>query len=179
MTRKQKVAKFIEEHPSAKFEDWVLFQKTVPEVRLKKSGKSAVLINLEGRSGFSDPKSWLANHRAGCMQRLERAVEDCNGVLTKDEVTEILSALKASESGKDLEEKASLMEQIKALRESLDYDRMVVEHVIKQFHASEMKPPRFALVMLYCLLYRISAKKSQSDDELWSLIQQKVDFGQR
>lgn len=91
MTRKQKIAKFILDNPKATYKQWVEFQNSTPEIRLKKAGKDKTLINLEGKSGFTDPESWLNNYKAGQKINLMSALETSHGLFTKDEMLEIIS----------------------------------------------------------------------------------------
>lgn len=91
MTRKQKIAKFILDNPKATYSQWVEFQNSTPEIRLKKASKDRTLINLEGKSGFTDPESWLNNYKAGQKINLASALETSHGLFTKDEMLEIIS----------------------------------------------------------------------------------------
>lgn len=176
MTRKQKVSKFIQEHPKASFDEWVAFQKTVPEIRLKKGGKGVVLINLEGKAGFSDPKSWLANHQAGCVQRLERAVMDCDGILTRDDVERVLMTLNPMEGGEPPKEQVDssvneeLMQAILAHNKARNY-------VIRGYLECNIQPPAAIVKLLYVLTFnRIVVERTDVDD-MWKLVLEETSFG--
>jgi len=127
MTRKQKIAKFILDNPKATYSQWVEFQNSTPEIRLKKASKGKALINLEGKSGFTDPESWLNNYKAGQKINLVSALETSQGIFTKDELLEIISRF-VSISSVDLEPK----------NESIQVpDRIIT--VVEQFLNPEVK----------------------------------------
>lgn len=92
MTRKAKVAQFLMNHDGMKisFDEWLDFQKVVPEIRLKKTSQGQILINLSGQEGFVDHKTWLANYRAGQMERVKIAIEDALQTLLPEDVNEVL-----------------------------------------------------------------------------------------
>jgi hypothetical protein len=105
LTRKQRIAQFISSHPHAKYSEWVQFQNTVPEIRLKKVGRGVVQINLDGHSGFIDPESWFYNHKAGQKVAIKQALENSVGVLTKEELLELFEAfIGSTSSGHDVED---------------------------------------------------------------------------
>jgi hypothetical protein len=177
LTRKQKIAKFIEEHPKASFDEWAAFQRTVPEIRLKKGGKGVVLINLEGKSGFSDPKSWLANHRAGCVQRLERAVMDCDGILTRDDIESVLMALTPGKDGKlpDDHTEGSLGKE--ELVEVLLEHYKAKQIIIREYHEHNLIPILPVLDLLYTLTFNHWPTDKFEKEELWKVILEASNFG--
>lgn len=176
LTRKQKIAKFIQDHPKASFDDWVSFQLTVPEIRLKKCGKGVVLINLEGKSGFSDPKSWLANHRAGCVQRLERAVMDCDGILTRKDVERVLMALNPVEGGQPLKGQADSSVSEELMRVLLVHNK-ARNALIRAYIEEKAKPGRAIIWFLYALTFNREFDSNLELDEAWRQILEETHFG--
>lgn len=177
MTRKQKIAKFIEEHPKASFDEWASFQRTVPEIRLKKGGKGVVLINLEGKSGFSDPKSWLANHRAGCVQRLERAVMDCNGILTRDDIESVLMTLTPGEDGKLPDDHTGGSSREEELMEVLLEYHRTKQMIIRVHYEHHQMPTRPLLDLLYTLTFNHWPIEEYEKEEQWKMILEASHFG--
>lgn len=88
MTKKQRLAKFIINNPRAGKDEWAQFIMREPWVRIRTVGKGQVQINLEGASGYIDPISWLANHRAGLIQDLRQCLSNSEGILTIEELVD-------------------------------------------------------------------------------------------
>lgn len=76
MTRKAKIHQFILGNRNATYEQWVVFQKEEPTLRLKKVGKTGVLINLSKADGWIDPQSWDNNYVAGLQIHVNQAIEE-------------------------------------------------------------------------------------------------------
>lgn len=156
MTRKQKIAKFILDNPKATYSQWVEFQNSTPEIRLKKASKDKTLINLEGKSGFTDPESWLNNYKAGQKINLMSALETSRGLFTKEEMTEIISGFVSVHS-----EDPELAEKLKSFEERIS----VAVHFLTDQSVSTSK--RNMLLIAFILKY---GRRPESDDEMNRLI---------
>jgi hypothetical protein len=99
---KRRVAKFIRNNPEASYDQWVSFQREVPEIRIRQVTDSITQINLEGNTSFIDPSSWLNNYIAGQKIKLRESLSTSCKVLTQEEIIEVIMDLEDSDFIKEL-----------------------------------------------------------------------------
>jgi hypothetical protein len=92
MTIKGRVAEFIRSSEKTRsYKEWKEFQEQVPEIRLKKAAPSKALIQVDGKSGFIDPESWLANYEAGQKTYLRRALIQAKEALSEEDINQVMA----------------------------------------------------------------------------------------